>query len=244
MPSNSLILSLFPGIGLLDIGFMEQGWTVVRGPDVIYGSLHDVRTFHPPAGVFSGLIGGPPCQAHSQLVAVCKARWGTVAPDLIPEFMRCVAEAQPDWFLMENVPGAYIPVVDGYAAHSFLLNNRWVENTTPQNRLRRFTFGVRGANAIDLRQWVAYAPFEPVEWESAVLANGQFPRDGARATRLANKIGQSNALVRKSLMLQGLPTDFLDGTPLTVEGKQRLIGNAVPLPISRALATAIREYLK
>jgi len=30
---SGLVLSLFPGIGLLDRAFEEEGFTVVRGPD-------------------------------------------------------------------------------------------------------------------------------------------------------------------------------------------------------------------
>jgi DNA-binding XRE family transcriptional regulator len=52
-----LILSLFPGIGLLDKAFEEEGYCVVRGPDPLWGG--DVRNFHPPAGRFDGIIGGP-----------------------------------------------------------------------------------------------------------------------------------------------------------------------------------------
>ena len=32
-----LVLSLFPGIGLLDSAFEEEGFIVVRGPDLIWG---------------------------------------------------------------------------------------------------------------------------------------------------------------------------------------------------------------
>ena len=64
MPGD-LVLSLFPGIGLLDSAFEDTGFCVLRGPDVIRGG--DVRLFHPPAGVFAGVIGGPPCQSFSSL---------------------------------------------------------------------------------------------------------------------------------------------------------------------------------
>lgn len=60
-----LVLSLFPGIGLIDRAFEEQGFVVVRGPDVLWGG--DIRNFHPPAGKFDGVIGGPPCQTFSSL---------------------------------------------------------------------------------------------------------------------------------------------------------------------------------
>jgi DNA (cytosine-5)-methyltransferase 1 len=31
---SGLVLSLFPGIGLLDMAFEEEGFCVVRGPDL------------------------------------------------------------------------------------------------------------------------------------------------------------------------------------------------------------------
>jgi site-specific DNA-cytosine methylase len=46
-----LVLSLFPGIGLLDRAFEEEGFCVVRGPDLLWGG--DIKTFHPPAGKFT-----------------------------------------------------------------------------------------------------------------------------------------------------------------------------------------------
>ena len=95
-----LVLSLFPGIGLLDSAFEAEGFQVVRGPDILWGG--DVHRFHVPAGVFTGVIGGPPCQTFSTASAIR----GTAKLDLIPEFLRVVREAQPEWVVMENVQQA------------------------------------------------------------------------------------------------------------------------------------------
>lgn len=138
---NTLVLSIFPGIDLLGRSAEEVGFTVVRGPDVLWGG--DIRQFHVPAGVFGGIIGGPPCQSFSRLVHLVRhnghePRFG----NLIPEFERCVEEGQPPWFLMENVPEAPVPQVKGYwPARLLMLNSRWVG--MEQNRLRRFCFGMR-----------------------------------------------------------------------------------------------------
>lgn len=94
---QQLVLSLFPGADLLGRAFEAKGFTVVRGPDKLWGG--DVRNFHVPAGRFDGVIGGPPCQIFS----VAKVNNGTDAVDLIPEFLRIVEEAQPKWAVMENV---------------------------------------------------------------------------------------------------------------------------------------------
>src|SRR2546430_5458831 len=100
--NEMLVLSLFPGIGLLDQAFEQEGFCIVRGPDLLWGG--NIKRFHPPAGRFDGIIGGPPCQAFSRLRYVVEHNGGKIAENLIPEFERCIAEAQPAWFLMENVP--------------------------------------------------------------------------------------------------------------------------------------------
>lgn len=94
---NDLVLSLFPGIGLLDFAFEAEGFTIVRGPDILWGG--DIHRFHAPSGKFNGLIGGPPCQRHSTASNIR----GTTATDLIPEFIRVFEEGRFDWVVMENV---------------------------------------------------------------------------------------------------------------------------------------------
>jgi DNA (cytosine-5)-methyltransferase 1 len=156
-----LVLSLFPGIDLLGMAFKEEGFAVVQGGDVIFGG--DIRTEHYPPDKFDGAIGGPPCQSFSSLSHLVRAqgrepRFG----NLIPEYERCVVEAQPSWFLAENVRAAPIPVVPGYSTTDFLLNNAWLLGPDglgqEQERLRRFTFGVRGSEpAPNLLRWIDLA---------------------------------------------------------------------------------------
>lgn len=158
-----LALSLFPGIGLLDSAFEQEGFCVLRGPDVLWGG--DIRRFHPPAGPFDGIIGGPPCQTFSSLAHLVRAnghepRFG----NLIPEYERCVAESTPAWFLMENVPAAPEPVVAGYGVKSFLLDNSCLDGGDgmglEQRRVRRFSFGLRGvAEPPNLLRWIDLAVF-------------------------------------------------------------------------------------
>ncbi len=109
--SKGLVLSLFPGMDLFGEAFVREGFTVVRGPDLLWGG--DVRDFHPPAGVFEGVIGGPPCQRFNLLVQARGVAYAETRLDLIPEFIRCIKEAKPRWLVMENVPTVskytYIP---------------------------------------------------------------------------------------------------------------------------------------
>jgi len=234
-----LILSLFPGIGLLDMAFEEQeGFCVVRGPDTLWGG--NVKTFHPPSGRFNGIIGGPPCQAFSRLRHLVEHNGLKTAENLIPEFERVIAEAAPDWFLMENVPAAPEPDVNGYSIVSMKLNNRWVGGE--QNRVRRFSFGVRGHTRIDLRNYVELATLETFEWSPAVCASGGvnpgIPTD--RSVRAKYLGWKTAAALKETIRLQGLPEDFLDKAPFTLDGKHTVLGNGVPLPLGRAIAKAVR----
>lgn len=226
---SCLVLSLFPGIGLLDMAFEEEGFCVVRGPDLLWGG--DVRRFHPPAGRFDGVIGGPPCQRFSGLGNVNRARWGddSVMPDLIPEFERCVVEAAPAWFLMENVPAAPVPAVPGYYVQARILDNRWCGGE--QRRRRRFCFGDRGKG----RFWPEGVALEPVNELPTVVSTGQADWKGSAK--------RHRATVPYMLTAQGMPADAYENAPFTVTELRRAIANGVPLPMGRAIARAVRQAL-
>jgi DNA (cytosine-5)-methyltransferase 1 len=236
-----LVLSLFPGIGLLDQAFEEEGFAVVRGPDLLWGG--DVRLFHPPSGRFEGIIGGPPCQAFSQINQAARKGMQKLAANLIPEFERCVSEAQPDWFVMENVPQAPEPVVPGYCVSSTVANNRWFGEV--QNRVRRFSFGVHDESCLDpagrrldLTPWMV--ALEAADKAGCFTANGsQWDADKGRS-----RSQRTWSELRRGLRLQGLREDLLDDCPLTVEGAIRAVGNGVPLPLGRVVARAVRRALE
>jgi DNA (cytosine-5)-methyltransferase 1 len=99
---SQIVLSLFPGADLLGRAFEAAGFCVVRGPDVLWGG--DIHEFHVPPGKFDGVIGGPPCQVFSPASRMN----GTDAVNLIPEYLRIVAEAKPRWAVMENVVEAVV----------------------------------------------------------------------------------------------------------------------------------------
>jgi DNA (cytosine-5)-methyltransferase 1 len=238
---TDLILSLFPGIGLLDKAFEDAGFCVVRGPDLLWGG--DVKQFHPPENHFVGVIGGPPCKAFSQLVYVVRANGGQVAENLIPEFERCVVEAAPKWFLMENVAKAPEPYVPGYSVSRFEINNRWVGGE--QNRVRAFSFGLFGSEKVDLRKWIDYSALENFDWSPAVCAAGGIKPGitGDRKTRLKYLGWKTATALKESIRLQGLPDDYLSDAPFTLKGKHQVIGNGVPLPLGKAVAKAVKSYV-
>ncbi len=84
---SQLVLSLFPGADLLGRWFHEEGFCIVRGPDLIFGE--DVREFSPPPGRFDGVIGGPPCQKFSPL------RWSFLTRDGRPLVVELAALESP-----------------------------------------------------------------------------------------------------------------------------------------------------
>lgn len=222
---NNLILSIFPGIDLLGRAFEEEGYCVVRDPDVLWGS--DIRDFHPPNGVFEGIIGGPPCQIFTRLKYLNPLS-GKKEGNLIPEFERVVAEAKPEWWLMENVEWSPIPSVVGYKVNSRKLNNRWFGGI--QERKRLFTFGTRDGRSLILEEVV----FQNPEKHVAVLAgHGPIRRDDKRYTPPINE----------ACRLQGLPENFADDLPFTIHYKRSVVGNAVPMPMGRAIAKAVKKTI-
>lgn len=231
---KQLVLSVFPGIGLLDRAFEEEGFCVVRGPDVLWGG--DIRRFHPPAGRFDGVIGGPPCQAFSTLQAINRAmgrkpRFG----NLIPEFERCVREAEPEWFVMENTPKAPRPAVKGYGVHSFNINNRQFREE--QNRPRTWSFGCRGARSVLM---VETSVFETERFEPCVTTTmGGHP---VRSTNGIAKPLRSRSFAER-LKLQGLPEDF-KLPPFTARARDEAIGNGVPMAMGRAIAKAVAKAIE
>jgi DNA (cytosine-5)-methyltransferase 1 len=225
------------------MAFEEEGFVVVRGPDVLWGG--DVRRFHPPAGRFDGVIGGPPCQAFS-ILRNLNPRCGAREGNLIPEFERVVAEAKPGWFVMENVRGAPVPSVPGYATSPILIRDVWFGGQT--NRQRRLTFGGSAADAPKHLKPKALHTMNP---EPAVLASA--------SVRTPVKIGGSGKVkrtweprpgnrekgtsgLRLAIAHQGLPPGF-DLPPFTVTAKLKAIGNGVPLPMGRAVARAVRKVV-
>ena len=135
---------------------------------------------------------------------------------------------------------------------SSLLNNRWVGGT--QNRLRRFSFGVRGS-VCALSAYLDYEIFEPIEWAFAVTSgarrvpvkiggNGQTKHTYTEEGKRHGPSQGNRMLVSEMCKLQGLPADFLNQAPFGETGKRKMIGNGVPLPMGRAIAKAVKEAIE
>jgi DNA (cytosine-5)-methyltransferase 1 len=206
-----LILSIFPGIDLLGRAFEECGCCVVRGPDLLWGG--DIKRFTPPAGHFEGIIGGPPCQDFSGLR---RSEPTGAGEKMLAEFARCVAQARPEWWLLENVARVPDVRIDGYHSQRLDIDQKWFCDST---RLRHVQFGSRSGRLLH------------IDRRPRPVTRGELP-----GCALAND-GRS---LEELLHLQGLPADF-DLPPFLAKEKKRVIGNGVPREMALALAFAIAE---
>lgn len=209
-----LILSLFPGIDLLGRGFEAEGFCVVRGPDLITGG--DIRSFHPPAARFDGVIGGTPCQDFSKARRTPPTGEGLA---MLAEFARVVTEAQPTWFLMENVPTVPTLTVPGYAIQRLDLNAR--DCGLRQNRLRHFQYG-------DQRGWVI------------IVERTHRVTDAQPCVTASEGRRQDRRTWADFCELQGLPRDF-DIPGWSRIAKYAAVGNGVPIQMARAVAHAVAQ---
>jgi len=210
---EDFVLSIFPGIDLLGRAFEEEGFCVVRGPDVIWGG--DIRNFHPPVGVFDGVIGGPPCKGESNLAHLTGGRPGQ---SLKGEFHRIVEEAQPIWWVMEAV-------VKHKAPYVVKLSPRWLGEM--QSRRRYFH------SNLDIEPYIEITLFENPVFKYAVRAANRASGQGTIRRRMASYSWHDMC------KLQGLPADF-ELPQFTKKGAQELVGNGVPMPMGRAIARAVK----
>jgi len=210
--ASRLVLSLFPGAGLLDRGFELAGFCVVRGPDTLLGQR--IETFSAPAGHFCGVIGGPPCQDFSRARRHPPTGHGI---RMLTEFGRVVSEAQPLWWLMENVPGVPNVHITGYIVQRF--NCYAVEFGVWQKRNRAFQFGSRDG--------VQLCP-----------NRGNQSHPGRRANTVTTR--ETRPKFSRLLKLQGLP-EWFDLLGLSRTAKIRAVANGVPVPMAQAVAVAIRD---
>lgn len=209
------VLSIFPGIGLFDRAFEEEGFTTVRGKDLLWGA--DARDFHTPHGVYEGVIGGPPCQDFSD-ARRCEPTGNGLT--MLREFCRIVEEAGPAWFMLENVRRCPDVTVRGYTMQRFWLNSR--DCGCRQRRLRRFQFGsLDGVGLVIPPPVKASEPAAPCCMAS----------EGTRSSRRT---------WADFCELQGLPRTFkIPG--LSRKASYEAVGNGVPIPMGRVLAIAIKS---
>jgi DNA (cytosine-5)-methyltransferase 1 len=175
-----------------------------------------VGDFTPARHKFEGVIGGTPCQDFSGARRCAPTGAGDAA---LKQFARCVTQAAPKWFLLENVLRVPDLIVPGYKIQRFNLNAN--ECGSRQSRPRCFQFGSVSGQALVIRR----------------MSRQPGASHCCLATE-ANKPGRRT--FADFCELQGLPRDF-DLPGLSVAMKYRLVGNGVQVDMARVVATAIRD---
>ncbi len=114
------VLSICTGMGLMDRAFMDAGFQIRPEGEIdplkraMYAALCGSQpNFFDLAMLpsilkgarFDGIIGGPPCQAHSKLRAIRDPKF----PDLTPLVRDLLSAVRHDWYLFENVAPIDIP---------------------------------------------------------------------------------------------------------------------------------------
>ncbi|GAB3518140.1 DNA cytosine methyltransferase [Emticicia fontis] len=213
---SQLVLSLFPNIGLLDKGFEEHGFCVVKGPEKFLGG--DIRNFTPIANRFDGVIGGSPCQDFSVLRRTEPTGNGI---EMLGEFGRVVLQSNCDWFLLENVPAVPDIVIDGYYIQRFSLSPN--DLGFEQSRRRHFQFGSKYGYILDIEKQ-------------------EYSGKKERCLTATEGKQQDRRTWKDFLLLQGLPLDFeLEG--FTREARYRAVGNGVHVGVAKEIARLIKKAL-
>ncbi len=216
---DNLVLSIFPGLDLLGREFERVGFTLLRGPDLLWGG--NIKSFHTRPGLFDGVIGGPPCQWNSQL-----AKLGNVkAEDLTHEFLRIVEEAQPKWAVMENVRG--------------LLKAGIMPADWSAMKLRDWDCGGKTFRTrvfwIFPAMLILSAPKRLGKPEYSVLATSWKGHD----SRNKKMRMHSNLTIEQAAELQGYPELAEPLKPLGKRYAVSLLGNGVPRAMAAYIAEAI-----
>lgn len=219
---NNLALSIFPGFDLLGRAFEEEGYTLLRGPDILWGG--DIESFHVPDQVFVGLIGGPPCKVHSTTIHLGVGRSPT--RDYTADFLRIFQEVQPRWAVMENVRG--------------VLNKGLMPNDWSCTKLRDWDCGGLTHRVRYFWVWPAMLilvpPQRPGKPEYSVLASSWKNHNGTQIFR-----GHSNISLERAAELQGFPELVPALRPLGRRYAVQLLGNGVPKAMGRYIAGEIRR---
>lgn len=236
--SNQVVLSIFPGADLLGMAFEELGFCVVRGPEYLLGG--DIKNFHIPPHRFNGIIGGPPCQFHSN------ARKGgnpldptqdqpSQFGDMTSEYERAIIEGQPDWWLYENVREAPAPDLQDLMFNE--VYDAWAFGAS-QHRRRRF--------CSNLPLWIDPLPVDKrhpdphfcITATENRYGNTPSGRDKRRAGR---KLGRRMTILEVAQAMGLLEPPRLDC--LTTAMKYKVLGNGVPLEMGRAIAHQIAALI-
>lgn len=120
------LLDLFAGVGGLSIGFKKAGFDVILANEIDKEIAESYQKNHPDTkminddiknilplvkkykGKINGIIGGPPCQGFSMAGKRIRTKYALLDDPrnyLFRNYFAIVQELEPDFFVIENVPG-------------------------------------------------------------------------------------------------------------------------------------------
>jgi|GEM_PF-6084282 len=240
---SGVVLSLFPGLDLLGEGFRKAGFTVLRGPDLIWGQ--DLRDFDERplrAMHFDGIIAGVPCQAFSK--AACRKNH----ENYWPLFSRIVDTVKPRWALAECVPEAESQVPEGFEHR--VMNFRSLGSAQARWRLiaqrglpglyARLNRPCPDSEGLQIRHENGYPSWKERAFYRTVIGNGEIIRNSGS--------GEPARCLTDAELLDAfdLPADYLDRLTATNprfsrSSIRRLITQGVPMAAAYSLAMAVRH---
>lgn len=233
-------LSLFSGIGGLDLGLEWAGWTCAgmcefdpwcrallaeRFPGV---PIHDdVTTLHPEPGGFDAVVGGFPCQDISS--AGKGAGLDGERSGLWKEMHRVIRLVRPRWVVAENVPALRTRGSDrvlgdleraGYQAWPLVVGADDI--TAPHRRKRVFIVGLLG-DSENHDRWPLIRPARSAQRWGGRLAS---PSDGAvcDGDGIGHHGQRGAGLLHCERSTQRDDADGYGGTQLAHCGSERLEG--------------------
>lgn len=230
-----LVLSIFPGRDIIGEAFKQEGFCVVTAGDKIIGNL--IQNFHAIPNVFKGVIGCPPCKKHSTAV------WGHEAtePDLTSEFERIVREAQPEWFIFENVPRTTKPRIENYMYKEIIVNA--LDYGAKQSRKRLIIFGSKKFRDFQLEK-IPEGQRCKDYFPCVTATEHKYYGHEADNRRSGRKLKRQLTL-QEVISLMGLNPEeeqhIINSKFLTKEGKYQIYGNGLEFHQALAIAKAVRK---
>lgn len=178
MSQQLRVVDLFSGAGGFSEGFRQAGYRIVAASDIDPDACATYALNFPEARTINGditvpavrremleaavgvqvVVGGPPCQAFSQVRNHCRMI-DDPRNSLYREFVRIVAKAEPMAFVMENVPGLAQMGVKEQAIEDLALGGAYrvkaqvldaADFGVPQTRQRIFFIGLHSSLGFDL----------------------------------------------------------------------------------------------
>ena len=248
--------SLFTGGGGLDLGLERAGFKCrfMVENDKSCLKLLGRKWPHVPKNEIRpimGIVGGDPCPIRSKFGRLSK----TSSPDLSGYFLAMAARCEPWWLLRENVPAPDVvefqTALDmlGYkninirlSAQAFTAQSRnreYIISFKQKSTLKKFEsiFNKACFNRINQTGRKKQMAFYCISTESGTRSGGK-----SNNYVYEKKKGIRSLTNEECESLQGFPRKWTSG--LSKQARERIIGNAVCVPVAEFIGQALFKTLK